>query len=899
MSILVHIRVDDKGNAKIVELGKNTEKLKDRTTELDKVMRGVFAAGAVLYGINLIREGISKTTEEVFKFEYAMKKIEGIGGVTGKSLASVGKQARDLALDTEFSASKISEAMLELVKQGFDDPQALTGAMPHILDLATSATMELNYAAENTIATLRAFNLENNEVARVANVMATGLNKTAMGAEDYMEAMKYVAPVANSLNVSLEETSAVLGALSDAGIKGSLAGTTLKNILLNLLKPGDAVAVALQNMNLEGKSLVETLKGLKDQGLSVIDFLDTFDKRAITGAELLANEDVVNKVRNLDVALVEQLTKVENVSDTIRDAFIPQWQILVNNLNEVALSIYDAFGDRPTTLIQGLVKNVQDLDKWVDNNHETVKRYADTAVSIFSFISSVGVNGLKFAAGAADDLAIALGLVFGVSIVNKSYILLSNVEKVAKVSKTVSFTGFLNSINLAIIAGTTLKTLIEGIADSWSEAIDKQTELSKTDLKNTEKKLEAVNKIVNAYSEVSGSKLVLDNLNARKMSSPETREKFKKADREYSVAKLNLSLVLKEYENTFGKAALAQVDTAEEARRWQAVLSKVYQKQKEEAEKLEKPKSSSKEKKKKSTLSDQVTESSTDEFKMWGDNDFILKYLNKYYDKQAEDLLNFQMGITEDFEELNKINEELDKAYKELAEINRKEMFNFLDSVANAAISVSDTLDAIQDAQLEKTLARLSAEESAIKHRYNLEIAAAGSNSFKKQMLELESAQKTKQIQDKMEKEKKEAAKRDKKLALFQATLNTFVGVNSVLAQQPGGIITKLAAGATLLAYAMTMVGQISSLNLRSGTGGVYEGDGNITSDSILAKVSKGERVLSGNEIDSLGGNETIQAMIDRGSSYGAGKNVYIDTFIGNKSFAREIIPVIRKELTR
>ena len=52
-----------------------------------------------------------------------------------------------------------------------------------------------------------------------------------------MYSFKYVAPYSAALNVSLEETAAAIGILSDAGMKGTTAGTTLRGMFSRLAKP--------------------------------------------------------------------------------------------------------------------------------------------------------------------------------------------------------------------------------------------------------------------------------------------------------------------------------------------------------------------------------------------------------------------------------------------------------------------------------------------------------------------------------------------------------------------------------------------------------------------------------------------------------------------------------------
>lgn len=79
------------------------------------------------------------------------------------------------------------------------------------------------------------------------------------------EALKYVAPVANSMGISLEETAAAIGIMSDAGIKGSQAGTTLRGALSRLARPTKAMQDTMDNLGVSFYDADGKMKPLKTQ----------------------------------------------------------------------------------------------------------------------------------------------------------------------------------------------------------------------------------------------------------------------------------------------------------------------------------------------------------------------------------------------------------------------------------------------------------------------------------------------------------------------------------------------------------------------------------------------------------------------------------------------------------
>ena len=120
-------------------------------------------------------------------------------------------------------------------------------------------------ASENTATALRGFGLEASEAGHVADVFARAAADTNAEVGDMGEALKYVAPVANSMGISLEETAAAIGIMSDAGIKGSQAGTTLRGALSRLARPTKAMQDTMDNLGVSFYDADGKMKPLKTQ----------------------------------------------------------------------------------------------------------------------------------------------------------------------------------------------------------------------------------------------------------------------------------------------------------------------------------------------------------------------------------------------------------------------------------------------------------------------------------------------------------------------------------------------------------------------------------------------------------------------------------------------------------
>jgi len=230
-----------KSMRKLNQFGKNTKKLgatltRNLTLPLAAVGAGSFKLAA--------------------DFEASMAKVKAVSGATASEFAALEKNALDLGSSTKFTASEVSGLQLEFSKLGFTAAEItkVTGAT---LALAQATGSDLATSAEVAGATLRGFGLDAEETGRVTDVMAASFSSSALDMGSFQDSMKFVAPVAKAAGVSLEETTAMLAALANNGIKGSQAGTALRRIISELGATGGDVSTALADLAGEGLNLAD------------------------------------------------------------------------------------------------------------------------------------------------------------------------------------------------------------------------------------------------------------------------------------------------------------------------------------------------------------------------------------------------------------------------------------------------------------------------------------------------------------------------------------------------------------------------------------------------------------------------------------------------------------------
>lgn len=240
----------------------------------------ILATFGVGFGAFAIFQGLKNIVGIMSEFEATMSEVRAITGATGDEFKALERDALKLGAATKFTSTEVGQLQVAFGRLGFNTKEILD-ATEATLDLAAATGEDLAKSADVAGSTVRGFGLKAKETQRVVDVMAKSFNTTALGLENFTEAMKFVAPVAAAANISVEETTALLGTLADAGIRGSIAGTSLRKILTDLPK--------------DSRPFAERLQELADKGITVSDAFDEVGRTAQTSLLILAKNNEKTK----------------------------------------------------------------------------------------------------------------------------------------------------------------------------------------------------------------------------------------------------------------------------------------------------------------------------------------------------------------------------------------------------------------------------------------------------------------------------------------------------------------------------------------------------------------------------------------------------------------------------
>lgn len=279
-------------------------------------------APIVAMGAGILKAGID--------FEASMSKVQALSGATGAEMAKLEEQAKELGATTAFSASQAADGMAFLAMAGWETSDIIAG-MPGLLDLAASGALDLGRAADITSNIMSAFSIEASKAGHVADVLAAAASNANTNVEQMGLAMTYLAPVANTLGWTLEESAAAVMAMSDAGIQGEKAGAAFATSLQRLANPTKAMKNVMEELNItffDAEGQIKPLPQLIGELEQATQTLTSEQKAAalstIFGAEAYKNWAVLLETGSDSLAsntkmLVEADGAAKQMADTMMD----------------------------------------------------------------------------------------------------------------------------------------------------------------------------------------------------------------------------------------------------------------------------------------------------------------------------------------------------------------------------------------------------------------------------------------------------------------------------------------------------------------------------------------------------------------------------------------------------
>jgi len=419
----------------------------------------------------------------IFKdFEQANADLAAVLGATREEITELSEDAKRLGAITAFTASEVSQLQKEFAKLGFSTDEIIN-ATKATLDLAAATGTELPRAAEVVGSTIRAFGLDASEAQRVTDVMAKSFSSSALDMEKFATSMRSVAPVAKSAGLNIERTTSMLGVLVDRGIDASTAGTSLRNVFLQLTKKGLTFEEAMEKINTSTNKNKTALELFGKRGVATGLIL------ASTGDDAARLEEKLNNAGGAAEQMAKtQLNTLEGAMTILNSA----WQGFI-------LSLEDGNGQFATTLkniikvtteVLTLATGTGKAREELDEAGKTIRDSAENVMTLLRAIKFVVKAWITYKA-----------IMIGARIATIAYTAVTTALRIAKIALARGIGSATKAMKLFNVASRA--NIIGAIATALVLAASSMYDYFTA----TEKTVEAVKKLTEAEEELKRAQL--------------------------------------------------------------------------------------------------------------------------------------------------------------------------------------------------------------------------------------------------------------------------------------------------------------------------------------------------------------------------------------------------------
>lgn len=378
------------------------QKFDEYAEKAGKVGQAVQTAGQHMMKVTTAIGGVAAASVTVAaNFEQQMSKVQAISGATAEDTDRLAESARQWGRDTKYSATEAGEAFEYMALAGWKTDDMLEG-IGGILNLAAASAMDLGTASDIVTDYLTAFGLSAKDAGKFADEMAYAMSHSNTTTEALGEAYKNCAATAASMGYSVEETTAVLMTMANAGVKGGEAGTALNAIMTRLAtdtkgcatelaKYGVEVYDAQGNMN----SLSSILTGVRGVWNNLTDEQQANLAKTIAGTnQFSALQTIMSGLSDEAIAsgmsFSDYAEALQNCDGTASDMAATMQDNLLGRLTQLKSKLEDTGITIGNALLPFMEKAVAKIGELADKFAALSPQQQETILKIAGVVAAIG-----------------------------------------------------------------------------------------------------------------------------------------------------------------------------------------------------------------------------------------------------------------------------------------------------------------------------------------------------------------------------------------------------------------------------------------------------------------------------------------------------------------------------
>lgn len=388
-------------------------------TAFEMVGSALVAAG-ITAGLRKIADAYKECIDVSMEFDSTMSTVEALSGANAVQMQELTAKAKELGAQTSFTANQSAEAMTYMGMAGWDANEMLSG-MNGMINLAAASGEDLALVSDIVTDNLTAFGLTAKDTAHFADVLAAAATNSNTNVATMGETFSDAGAIAGALGYSIEDVAVGVGLMANAGVKGSVAGTALKNTFNGLLNGATLTADAFGEIEYSAVNADGTIDGFSD---SINELRGYFEQ--MTEAERVQNAMAIAGQRGYNGLLAminasdedfQSLTeKINNctgaaqkMADTKLDNLQGDVTLLDSATDGLKMTIGELYNDELRELTQAGTQILTGINEFCEENPAVVKAImavgAEIGVVIAGYTAFVGIKKVK---NTIDALGIAL-----------------------------------------------------------------------------------------------------------------------------------------------------------------------------------------------------------------------------------------------------------------------------------------------------------------------------------------------------------------------------------------------------------------------------------------------------------------------------------------------------------
>ncbi len=437
------------------KIAESTGLLKNNSGSTDDSAEAMQALGAkvliTVTALIALSKVLASATKDAIDFQHAMLKIEALTGASEKQMKVLTAEIRNIAKASIYTASEVANASEVLSKMGITAEEQAT-VLAKVATLATGTQEDLGKTATVTTKIMNAYNAEADEMAKLTDITAQAVTRSALSIQTYGAGMQYMAGTANDVNLTLEETSAHLALVVNRGQNASRAGRLMQSLYVDMANDGSKFNQYLRDNGKQLNTVSEKMEWLAHSGMDTTTANEIFTRGVARMATTISSTG--DEFDKMNEHMENHQGVAKKMENTQLGGVKNQWKIIKSLIHDTSITIGDMMMPIAEAITSG-GKFADVIDGWGTKFGDIEVRFGTIAFKSGGLLETFRMINVAVA-GFADSAGDAESSVEG--IVMTADILVSHLNMV--VARVLSIaTGFDSVVRLVKIA-------VEAIAES-------------------------------------------------------------------------------------------------------------------------------------------------------------------------------------------------------------------------------------------------------------------------------------------------------------------------------------------------------------------------------------------------------------------------------------------------